>query len=272
MKLLKMISSDEFGQCQNFQWIMANLTLFDINVESNTWESWENKPFYDISVQSNNSRILTTGRGSDRNSIIATLKSFCEYVERYTCVESKIPSSGTAAHFLEDNARLNAINELIERHLVLYHLKNNLPFMEISYHPVYLMRYSNDVLCTCFSTISCNGVTAFVIRGKLRKRNGYVYITGTRLDEELEIQFLRKLVSLLEHGFEAGNAIQDNCLNNSIYSFNEYFSNKNTNNKELFLSVATERVRCERFERICVFKAFSKDALLLTDFDFHFIG
>lgn len=251
---------------------MDNAKWLNILIESYDWEIWCDKPFYDIGVFNKNQGQLIKGRGSDKSPLVATLKAFCEFIERFNCSKRSISSNGTAAHFNEDNAIQNATKELIERHMILYHIQKNQPFTKLEYKAKYLAKVADDVNLEFFSTYNCNGIRAYIIRGKLIKRRGFVYIVGTSLDQDLEIQFLRKYVSLLEHDFEAENTIQDNCLNNNDYAFDFLFSGLTSDNVSCSLTINTETTQDSFTGRVYFARALSEEALSITSTSLHFIG
>ena len=200
------------------------------------------------------------------------MKSFCEYLERLTCLNLNISSSGTAVHFDRVESAANASRELIERHMILFHIKENIPFNQVSYTPLFLDKYKTEIDCSFYSTGYCNEALVYIIRGKLKKRKGLIYITGSYLDFNLEIQFLRKFVSLLELGFDAENSIQKNCLDNTEFEFRNLFNQKKEINVKESLEIKTEVSNCLNLDRVFFARAISDQAICITTNDFHFIG
>jgi len=263
---------NRFESVENFDWVMRQSELLKIKIETNIWETWRDKPFYDISTYGLGENIKVFGRGSDQSPIVATLKSFCEYLERLTCLNLKISSSGTAVHFDKMEAIANASRELIERHIILFHINENIPFNQVSYTPRFLEKYKDELDCSFYSTGSCNGSFVYIIRGKLKKRNGVIYITGSKLDLNLEIQFLRKFVSLYELGFDAENLIQKNCLEDEAFEFKNLFNQRKEIRVNECLNLKTEVTNCLDLDKVFFARATSEKAICITSSGFHFIG
>ncbi len=61
------------------------------------------------------------GRGTASNENLAIIKSVMEALERCACWQHKIRTSGVAAHFNLNDAKINAHDEILERDLALCH-------------------------------------------------------------------------------------------------------------------------------------------------------
>lgn len=255
-----------------FNWILKNKSELQIKIQNLDWNEWPDKPFFDVAVESLDRNIKTEGRGSDVSPITATLKATSEYIERTICVEHKISSNGVATQISKDLAEENAKNELLERHLVLMHIRENYPFKKINYNTTYLKKISEICDVNVFSTGTCNDVTAYIIRGKLKLGSGYVYITGTSLDRNLEIQFLRKFYSLKEYGFITDNEIQLNCLRDPTFGFNSLFESDNEKKFSQYVEINYEILKSKVSTPFITIRAWGNDIEKLDDSKIHFIG
>lgn len=257
---------------KTLNWFMDNKNANSWTISEMQWEKWNDNKFYDIYVEGFKDGSLVTGRGSDLDPVTATMKSIHEFVERLTCIENCIETNGVATHYNRMCAEKLAKSELIERHLIGSHISMGIPFRKINYKHNFLDQISNVCNVDFFESWECDGVTSYIVRGKLLNRNGYIYNTGTNLDENLELQFLRKFYALSECDFDAENEIQKNCLTSSEYGFSDLFD-KNAE-KSCFekLNITTRELRSIYQFPFYTIRAESKEAISLKTLIRHFVG
>lgn len=257
---------------KSLYWFMNNKDVNSWAISEMQWEKWNDNKFYDIYVEGFMDGELVTGRGSDLEPITATMKSIHEFIERLTCLENRVETNGVATHYDRACAEKFAINELIERHLIGSHLAMGIPFKKIKYRNKFLDQISNVCVVDIFESWECSGITSYIARGKLLNRYGYVYNTGISLDENLELQFLRKFYALSECDFDAQNEIQKKCLSSRDYGFSELFKDKSEKSCFEKLKITTSELRSKYQFPFYTIKAESRNAISLKSLKRHFVG
>jgi hypothetical protein len=113
-------------------WLSNNLDTINFKSTNLNWVKNFNLPYNDIHSEFKFGDKNYIGRGSDSSLDLAILKSFSECVERFGLTIFDIQTSnGVACHPELVNAKKNAFDELIERHLFLCHFHSSIPFKKI---------------------------------------------------------------------------------------------------------------------------------------------
>ena len=252
-------------------WFINNKALLNHEIQELDWGN-VNKKFYDINVTINKNG-KHSGRGTHENPMNALSIAIGESLERYICHYNHLSTNGVAVHFNQELAQKNATQELIERHSVLFHIKNSIPFFRVDYMPNHLLSHNQEIELGFFKTLAINGQETFIIRGKVKENNGFVYSSSSALNEYEEMKYLRKYIGLKQHGFQALDQNQKNCLVDPKYSFNNLFEEQNTQLEinEGF-NILTSNLKSDlEFPAFCV-RAESSLALSLEDGIENFIG
>lgn len=244
---------------KHLRWFLENKDLHSWTISEMLWEKWNNKKFHDVYVEGLIEETTVFGRGSDVDPMIAVMKSIHEFIERVTCLENKISTNGVGTHYIKECAENFAINELIERHVVGVHFENKIPFEKIKYSSKFLNKVMDKCDIGIYRSWNQNGLCAYIIRGEVKGRGGYVYNTGTVLDESLELQFLRKFYALSESNFDTDNEVQRKCLSEEMYGFVELFNSKSKHSFFQHVEVTTIELKSNYKFPFYTIKAESKD-------------
>ena len=112
-------------------WLLDHFIELDLQVTQAHWvEDWL-WGFHDFRVSIKIEGKIFVGRGIDKDADLAFVKAGAEALERFVCMEYKIPSNGVALHENLESAKANAKNELIERDRLFCHYLTKTPFKEI---------------------------------------------------------------------------------------------------------------------------------------------
>jgi len=114
-----------------FNWLTANHSNLNLVLTDLTWVKNWGADFYDYQASINLNGNIYLGRGVDKVSDLALIKSVAESLER-SLTPSGQTSSGIAVHTNENEAARNAINELVEHELFLsyFNSKKNIPILK----------------------------------------------------------------------------------------------------------------------------------------------
>lgn len=104
------------------KWINENHSRHSIKVREFTWPFQLGLPIFDYEISMTLEGIQYKGRGQSSNETEAIVKALAECIERLHCGWHQLHTSGVAAHFTNDDAKLNAVRELHEHDSVFCHL------------------------------------------------------------------------------------------------------------------------------------------------------
>lgn len=188
----------------------------------------------EVSVLTNG--VLTTGFGSDTNKDVALFKAVSEFFERLVFKESApsgSTSNGFACHSNAQNARLNAMFELIERDLLT-------SFWLLKKPPVWIKDESfSSELNTAISLFSSKG---FELDIGILGQTGNVYTLisklstsegGIVINANSHFDFFTAVKSLLYDNSRAATVIINRMENNAL-PFTEMVSDRIAQPKDAF--------------------------------------
>lgn len=113
------------------QWLFDNRNQLQLKTLLATWVKDWIPGFHDIRVQLEVDGKSYTGRGIATDQDQAFLTAGAEAIERAYCDSLGIHSNGVALHTSEENAKLNAKMELLERDGILCHFLTKTPFANL---------------------------------------------------------------------------------------------------------------------------------------------
>lgn len=131
-------------------WILSQ-NSFNVKIESAEWIGEILPGWTDICCTVNFGDREVVAWGASDSTDVALLKAFAEAAERGVFLKGSAgTSNGFAAHLNREDARKNALNELLERDLFLCHFLTNTPFKSLD---VSLLKDSSQIArINAFST------------------------------------------------------------------------------------------------------------------------
>jgi hypothetical protein len=110
-------------------WVLENKDLLKFSCTRYSWIDQILPGYFDFSVSMRVDGVDVLGRGVAKEETAAFGKAVCEAIERWAVkVSGAKNSNGFAAHVIPEEAKANAVSELIERDALLCHFYSGVPF------------------------------------------------------------------------------------------------------------------------------------------------
>lgn len=174
----------------------------------NTYIKKLDDSFYDYSSEIEFNNKIYYGRGISFSANLAIFKSFFESIERTLIKYNSLTSSnGVAVSFDPNLSKEIAKNELIERHLFLYHWLNLIPFTVVEnqltkfFTEKFYLNYSKDIKISFYKTITFNGKNCIIclISGINYKNARFGAILGLGYKFNLEQSISHSFFEAISH-------------------------------------------------------------------------